>query len=434
MKAIWGRLFVFNFVLVLSSQSGATVFLDDALRSALTRETLRSSERLSVLVQLKDVPLRSGDQGLSRAEFLRRKLRQATILQKNLGRSSKVLWISNSVLMDLLPSDILKLAKDSRIRSLYLNRSRKLVRRPRPSKVPRPGSVLGQYTYGLIRLGIPDWHESVAPLLGEGQRVGVIDSGADGSHRDLKNKIYAWKDFIAGKALPYDDDGHGTHVAGTIAGGNGSGVKIGVAPLAKLAVAKVLDKEGNGTGENILLAMQWIADPDGRIETQDAPGVVNNSWGIEDYNAMIPPDADPYCRAVDTWAQLGILAVAAAGNEGPTPSTVGIPARCPATLSVGAVDQGGALANISSRGPVLWKGLRLDKPEVVAPGVDVYSARPNNTYEMETGTSMASPHVSGLAALYLQYSPGIGLEALTQTLVQSPELSPVSRRRMSPRR
>ncbi|MBX9767706.1 MAG: S8 family serine peptidase [Bdellovibrionales bacterium] len=434
MKAIWGRLFVFILAGVgITEEGGAAAFLDTALQAVVARETLQSGQKLSVLVQLKEVPLRSGGRDLSKSEFLKLKLRQAAILRRNLSRTAKVIWVSNSILLSLTPSEVLDLAKDTRVISLYLNASKKLLRRPRALQ-NRARNVFGNYTYGLKNLGIPAWHEDEKPVFGAGQKVGVIDSGADGAHRDLQNKIYAWKDFVGGQAFPYDDDGHGTHVAGTIAGGKVSGVQIGVAPRARLAVAKVLDKEGNGTAENILLAMQWMADPDGQPDTNDTPGVVNNSWGIEDYNATIPPDADPYCRAVDTWAQLGILAVAAAGNEGPKAGTVGIPARCPATLSVGAVDHRGEVADFSSRGPVRWKGLRLDKPEVYAPGVDVISARPGNAYEKESGTSMASPHVTGLAALHLEYRPGITRELLVQTLVQSEELGLLSRRRSGPRR
>jgi len=237
---------------------------------------------------------------------------------------------------------------------------------------------------------------------GEGVVVGVIDTGIDPNHPDLRGKLRpqnGWFDAVNGQPTPYDDQGHGTHVSGTIAGGNASGVHIGVAPKATLIAAKAFDALGFGTFEWLTASMQWVMDPDGDPNTDDGADVVNNSWGgSSDSPTMIPE----YRDIINAWIAARIFPAFAIGNEGPDPRTTASPGDYPMAFGVGATDINDQIADFSSRGPVFWEGIgEIIKPDVSAPGVDIYSSVPGGGYESWMGTSMACPHVAGTVALML---------------------------------
>ncbi len=272
--------------------------------------------------------------------------------------------------------------------------------RPIPSRQIAPQQA---YTWGLQKIRVPEaWR--TFEVQGEGVVVGVIDSGIDPNHPDLRGKIRpqnGWFDPINGRPDPYDDDpdGHGTHVAGTIAGGNASGTHIGVAPRATLIVAKGLDATGIGTFEWLTACMQWMLDPDGDPNTDDGADVVNNSWGgSTDSPNMIPEWED----ILNSWVAARIFPAFAIGNEGPGPRTTASPGDYPMAFGVGATDVNDGIADFSSRGPVFWTGIgEIVKPDVSAPGVDILSAIPGGGYASYQGTSTACPHVAGTVALML---------------------------------
>ncbi|WP_433362690.1 S8 family serine peptidase [Actinoplanes sp. CA-142083] len=253
-----------------------------------------------------------------------------------------------------------------------------------------------------------------AGLDGSGVKVAVLDTGIDASHPDVAGQVAASRDF-SGSGDTVDRFGHGTHVAATVAGsGQGSGGREkGVAPGAKLLIGKVLDDSGNGYESSIIEGMQWAVDSGARV--------VNMSLGGE------PTDGtDPMAAAVDALsAQTGALFVVAAGNEGGT-STVGTPGSAPAALTVGAVDKNNKLADFSSRGPRVGdSGL---KPEITAPGVDIIAARAAGTtmgepvdalYTAASGTSMATPHVAGAAAILAGQHPGWSGARIKDALVST---------------
>jgi hypothetical protein len=230
--------------------------------------------------------------------------------------------------------------------------------------------------------------------------VAVLDTGIDDTHPDLRRQITATKNFTTGSGVR-DTDGHGTHVASTIAGtGKASdGRYTGVAPGAKLLVGKVCG--GSGCPESAILAgMAWAAAAGAKV--------VNLSLGGPD-----TAGDDPLELAVDRLsAQYGTLFVVAAGNDGSYGAeTVSSPASASAALAVGAVDGDDALASFSSRGPrVHDAGL---KPEITAPGVEILAARSRfsergkrgEKYVSLSGTSMATPHVAGAAAILAQQHP-----------------------------
>ncbi len=253
-----------------------------------------------------------------------------------------------------------------------------------------------------------------AGLTGAGIEVGVVDTGVDGTHPDLAGRVAASRNFTD-EPTDIDDVGHGTHVASTIAGNGAAstGRYTGVAPEAAVSSAKVCVIEGC-LESWILDGMQWEA-------AERHVRVVNMSLGGED-----TPDIDPLEQAVENLtAQYGTLFVVAAGNEG-ADGTVGSPASADAALAVGAVTKAGDLADFSSRGPRV--GDHAIKPDITAPGVNIVAARgrdarigtptgPDGRYMSLSGTSMATPHVAGSAALLVQEHPDWTPQQVKATLM-----------------
>jgi subtilisin family serine protease len=254
-----------------------------------------------------------------------------------------------------------------------------------------------------------------AGLDGEGVQVAVLDTGIDATHPDLAGQIVEQENFSdsAGMADRY---GHGTHVAATIAG-SGAGApsrRKGVAPEADLLVGKVLGDDGSGATSDVITGMEWAAP---------RADVINMSLG-----SSFPSDgSDPFSQALDTLSDDNdTLFVVSAGNAGPTSQTVGVPGASDRALTVGAVDADDRLADFSSRGPLVDSDEL--KPEIAAPGVDVVAARAANTlmgdpqdalYTAASGTSMASPHVAGAAAVLAERHPDWSAGQLKNGLVGS---------------
>ncbi|HEX8344403.1 MAG TPA: S8 family serine peptidase, partial [Actinoplanes sp.] len=256
-----------------------------------------------------------------------------------------------------------------------------------------------------------------AGYTGKGVTVAVLDSGVDATHKDLIGATQ--KTFVDGPNT--DEDGHGTHVSSTIAGTGAAsnGRYKGVAPDATLAVGKVCGPE-DCPESAILDGMQWAA-------VEQKARVINMSLGGPD-----TPDVDPMEEALNTLtAQTGALFVVAAGNEGQGgASTVGSPGSADAALTVGAVDKSDALADFSSRGPRV--GDAAIKPDITAPGVGIVAALATGTsgeavdefYTTADGTSMATPHVAGAAALLAQQHPDWKAAQLKAALMASAEPNP----------
>jgi len=306
-------------------------------------------------------------------------------------------WIINAIAVEGTQQVFQALERHPAVAAIRPNTT---VTLPRP--IPSSRIVIQQaFTWGLQKIRVPEAWQTFQ-VQGEGVVVGVIDTGIDPNHPDLRGKLRpqnGWFDAVNGRPTPYDDQGHGTHVSGTIAGGNASGVHIGVAPKATLIAAKAFDASGIGTFEWIIASMQWVMDPDGDPNTDDGADVVNNSWGgSSDSPTMIPE----YRDIINAWIAARIFPAFAIGNEGPDPRTTGSPGDYPMAFGVGATDINDQIADFSSRGPVFWEGFGdIIKPDVSAPGVDIYSSVPGGGYESWMGTSMACPHVAGTVALML---------------------------------
>ncbi len=332
------------------------------------------------------------------------------------------LWVTNSMVIEIPAHSVRFLQNFSDIAALIANRDLIRLNPLERAQVSETVRTESQFTHGLRSLQIPELNAQYPQLTGRGVNIGIIDSGIDAHHPDLAGKVIAFQDFWdVPRQAPYDDGGHGTHVAGTIAGGSASGIQIGVAPEASLTVAKIFGPRGGAKLDAILKAMDWMADPDGNPNTNDAPALVSNSWGGGYTSGQINPIDDVLCRAVDNWVKLGILPIFAAGNDGPAATTVGLPGACPSAFTVGATDINNTVASFSSRGPALWRFADVVKPDVSAPGVDVRSATPGGTYRVWSGTSMATPHVAGLAALVYQVNPGANIELVRSAILSGVE-------------
>ncbi|MFI5734335.1 S8 family peptidase [Kribbella sp. NPDC051587] len=244
-----------------------------------------------------------------------------------------------------------------------------------------------------------------AGYTGKGVKVAVLDTGIDPNHPDLKGRVTASKNFTPDPDI-VDGFGHGTHVASIITGsGAASGGKYkGVAPDVDLMVGKVLDHTGSGLESDVIAGMEWAAAQGAKV--------INLSLGGDPY---ADDSQDPGAIAVDQLtASTGALFVIAAGNKGQAgASTVGSPGVAEAALTVASVDKSDKLAYYSSRGPLLSVN-RVSKPDISGPGSDIVAARAAGTtmgdpvdanYTSASGTSMATPHVAGAAAILLQEHP-----------------------------
>jgi hypothetical protein len=282
---------------------------------------------------------------------------------------------------------------------------------------------------------------------GEGITIGIIDSGVDYTHPALGGgfgpgyKVIDGWDFVDGDADPMDEHRHGTHVAG-IAAGNAESTHndsesvpfLGVAPDAFLVAYRVLDENGRGRTSNIIAAIERAVDPNMDGDFSDRLDVVNLSLG-SDFGS---PE-DPTSTAVNNATLAGVVVVVAAGNSGHVGTgfthesnfkdngsqTIGSPGMAERAITVGAVDRDLSLARFSSKGPV--NTTFALKPDVVAPGVGIFSSVPGGAMDAFNGTSMASPHVAGVAALIRairpNWTPDQVKSAITNTAIplQMPE-------------
>ncbi|HET6988468.1 MAG TPA: S8 family serine peptidase [Kribbella sp.] len=284
------------------------------------------------------------------------------------------------------------------------------------AKVWLDGKVKADLADTTAQIGAPEvW---AAGDTGQGVDVAVLDTGVDAGHPDLADRIADSADFVPTEDLT-DYVGHGTHVASTIAGTGAAsdGKEKGVAPGARLHIGKVLGTDG-GLESWILAGMEWA------VRDQHAK-IVNMSLGAG------PTDGtDPLSQAVNELsAETGALFVIAAGNYG-APNTVASPGAADAALTVGAVDSSDQLADFSSQGPRVDDGGL--KPEITAPGVDVLAALSRNAQDVDhqgsywtlSGTSMATPHVAGAAALLAATHPDWTGQQLKDALISSSKATP----------
>ena len=262
-----------------------------------------------------------------------------------------------------------------------------------------------------LALGIPqiwtDWG-----LYGSGTVIGVADTGLDQTHPDFEGRIEGTRDFTPQPA-DGDPDGHGTHVSSLVAGsGAASNFRyVGVAPQAQLLSARVLNFGGAGRMSRVMAGLEWLVD--------NGAQVLNLSVGT-DINTI---GEDPLSALCNSLSDKGTVVVAAAGNSGPRPQSIGSPGSAARVITVGATDNAGRVASFSSRGPTRQG---LHKPDLLAPGQNIVGARANNSrlgdvldqyHTIMSGTSMAAPLVAGLVLLMKEQQPEL-TPAEVKTLLQ----------------
>lgn len=248
---------------------------------------------------------------------------------------------------------------------------------------------------------------------GQGISIAVIDTGVDVTHPDLLGRVAQTQDF-SGEGFQ-DNHGHGTHVAGIIAGSgiSSSGLYTGVAPQATLLAAKVLKGDGSGQTSDVMAGVDWAVDVGAHV--------INLSLGSDE-----PCDGtDALSQMCDAAVARGVVVCVAAGNAGPAARTVGSPGGARSVITVGASDDNDRVASFSSRGPTADGRL---KPDICFPGVNITSTRASGTsmgqvvnthYTTASGTSMATPHCAGAAALLLEADRGLSPQAIKDLLIGS---------------
>jgi bacillopeptidase F len=350
-------------------------------------------------------------------------------------------WIMNLIVVQSTKEELERIAARSDVEIVEENFRVSLIQpvgdRSKSVEIPTKGIGV---TPGLRAINAPRvWYE--LGITGLGRLLGNIDTGVDGTHPALTSRWRGrhapwqecWRDAVGfGDTIPHDYYGHGTHVMGTLCGlGVLTGDTIGVAWGAEWIADNAINQNTGPEFDNdILDAFQWVADPDGNPSTtDDMPDVVQNSWGI-DHRFSGYVDCDyRWQTVIDNCEAAGVVVTFSAGNEGPSAQTLRSPANIcntPTTnFSIGAVDATHygfpyPIADFSSRGPSDCDGT-TKKPEVVAPGVQVYSSVPGGTYEQYgwDGTSMAGPHVAGVVALMRQANPDLDVDSIKQILMNT---------------
>ena len=289
-----------------------------------------------------------------------------------------------------------------------------------------PNADIANVEWNVDRVKAPDvWAMGID---GSGTVVASIDTGVQWDHPALKEKYrgynaltgevdhnFNWFDATAGQATPYDDQGHGTHVTGTMVGSepNGSN-QVGVAPGAKFISVKAFTSAG-GSDVDLLAAAQWIlapTDAEGNARVDMAPDVVNNSWGggagLDEW----------YRDVVINWRAAEIFPEFSAGNTTLTnpggPGSVAAPANYPESFATGATDINDQVGSFSLRGPSPYDQI---KPDISAPGVNIRSSVPGSGYEGGwNGTSMAGPAISAVAAMLRQVNADLTVAEMEQIL------------------
>lgn len=229
---------------------------------------------------------------------------------------------------------------------------------------------------------------------GRGVRIALLDTGV-AMHNELEGRVVFFQDYVNNKSGMYDDNGHGTHIAGIICGG-----ECGMAPGAELLVFKILDQNGNGKTKDAIQALQWILEHHREYQIR----ILNFSMGYLP-NASIKLQQKLMDLLEELW-DAGVVVVTAAGNAGPGENTITVPGISRKVITVGIYEGENELRTksvgkvYSSQGPTTCC---IVKPEILAPGSEILSlSHVNHQYTRKSGTSMATPVVSGAIALALE--------------------------------
>ncbi len=352
---------------------------------------------------------------------------------QGLVKDYRMFWIANLFTVEATRGGIEAIASRQDLEALYSNFPIETIA---PVKAD-PQNTIESVEIGLERINAPAaW---AMGWTGAGRIVMNIDTGVDGVHPALAdrfrgdvngNGLYeeSWFDpYDTHWPFPQDGGQHGTHTMGTICGRSPAGDTIGVAIDAQWIAAAAIDRGGGipRTVADAILSFEWAVDPDGDPNTQDNPDACGNSWGLVTAHGY-PPCDPTFWQVIDNLEVAGTVVIFSAGNEGSAglrrPADRGTtPYNC---FSVGAVDGANPnlpIAGFSSLGPTNCGpgGTTVIKPEVVAPGVNIRSSVPGGNYSTMSGTSMASPHVTGAVAVIRGVNPDLDVDTIKEILIST---------------
>lgn len=356
----------------------------------------------------------------SQAE-LNNALAQESASAAPLYKSATSFWISNQVYVEAATFKLVE--KLSALSSIAEVREEQILSVYQPA-VPTSsndsasiGVLASAPQWGVAKIQAPDvW---ATGNTGRNVVVGSIDTGVRSTHNYLKNSFrsaYGWYDPITNSATPRDDVGHGTHTVGSIVGTDG----VGVAPGAQWIACKACADGDAGCSEAALLSCaQFMTCPTdvagNNKDCTKAPDVVTNSWG--------GGQGDTFFQAsVNAWLTAGIIPIFAIGNNGPACSTAESPGDSSTVIAVGSTESNDGLSSFSNKGPTI-RGLL--KPDISAPGGSIRSAwyTSDTAFATLSGTSMATPHVTGVVALMLSARPGLNYAQVKSALIGTTDKS-----------
>jgi subtilisin family serine protease len=401
------------FVVVPSQAAGLAPELQAALSS------LRDLDEISVILTLSEKAdirqMKGRDKRLLRSTMIRTLKEKASVTQRPIkdflelkgARKIRPLWLINGIAVTAPAAVIHELIDFPGVEEIRLDET---ILAP---VVDQEVSAIPEWNLSAIR--VPElW---AFGYTGQGVVVANMDTGVDVNHPDLQSRwrggTNSWFDPNGRHSTPFDANGHGTSTMGVMVGGDAGGTAIGVAPGARWIAVKIFNDSGRATLSRIHEGFQWLLDPDDNPDIDDAPDVVNNSWGLDNINGC-SLEFEPDIQALKA---AGIAVVFAGGNSGPNLFTSISPANNPGAFAVGSVSQSLDIAFTSSRGPSACGDDIY--PEVVAPGVSIRTADLFNLYMTGSGTSFAAPHVAGAMALLLSAFPTLTVSELESALQQS---------------
>ena len=323
-------------------------------------------------------------------------------------RRVKPFWVFNGFAVTATQQAIRRLAARGDVREVRFDATIPPPR-PRPASVTK---VAVENAWNIDMIRAPEVWTLGPGYTGIGVVIGSFDTGVDGDHPDLApryrgNNAISWFDPYGEHSSPYDNNGHGTHTVGTMVGGDLSGQAIGVAPGARWIAAKGWDDTDNATESAFHQIFEWFLAPGG--DAANAPDVINSSWGLDPALCFLDFKSD-----VQALRAAGIVPVFASGNSGPDPGSVLAPGSYAESFTVGSTDFFDDISFFSSQGPSPCDG--ATKPNISAPGEFILSTFPGGDYMYLDGTSMATPHVSGAAAVLLSIDPTLTVDEVEAAL------------------
>jgi len=414
-----------------------------------------SIKTLVVLRDQVDIAAMDLDLYLQRATRAHRHFQVVTALQEKAGATQPALraeldrrlgkgidgyksyWLINAIVVTGTVGDIREIAARDDVEVVELDLIPELIKPVSVEPIGEKSMTAIGITPGVVNIGARRvWDE--LGIRGEGAIIGSLDTGVAGAHPALASRwrgLYApwqhcWLDVLGTNTqFPNDGHGHGTHTTGTMTG-LAANDTIGVAPGALWIATNAINQGANpGFDSDILDCLEFFTDPDGNPATlDDVPDVVQNSWGVhEGFSGYVDCDSR-WWVAIDACEAAGVVLTWSAGNEGPSSTSLRSPADRATTLyncfSVGSTQHSPpfSIASSSSRGPAGPNCGPVEnrmKPEISAPGVDIYSSYPSSGYTYMSGTSMAGPHVAGVVALMRSANPNVDVITIKQILMET---------------